>query len=67
MVGAGLRCRAEELLGKLKGNLTVKFIVYFLFGFLVATYFPDFIPFIKSAFIESGVRDSAVDTLMSVR
>ena len=27
----------------------MKFIVYFLFGFLVATYFPDFIPFIKSA------------------
>ena len=50
-----------------KGNLTVKFIVYFSFGFLVATYFPDFIPFIKSAFIESGARDATIETLQRVR
>jgi hypothetical protein len=43
----------------------VRFIIYFSFGFLVATY--DVIPVIKSVFIESGIRDSAVDTLMSVR
>lgn len=50
-----------------KGNLSVKFIVYFSFGFLVATYLPDAIPFFKSAFIESGARDATIETLQSVR
>jgi hypothetical protein len=45
----------------------VRFIIYFSFGFLVATYFPDAIPFIKSAFIESGVRDATIETLQNVR
>ena len=64
MVGPAL---ARKLFGKLKGNLSVKFIVYFSFGLLVATYFPDFIPIIKSAFIESGARDATIETLQSVR
>ena len=55
----------EELLGRLKGNLSVRFIIYFSFGFLVATY--DVIPIIKSAFIESGARDATIETLQSVR
>ena len=51
----------------MEGNLSVRFIIYFSFGFLVATYFPDAIPFIKSAFIESGARDATIETLQSVR
>jgi len=45
----------------------VRFVIYFSLGFLVATYFPDLVPYIKSAFIESGVRDTAVETLMNVK
>jgi len=45
----------------------VRFVIYFSIGFLVATYFPDVIPHIKNAFIESGARDATVETLMNVK
>ena len=45
----------------------MRFIIYFSLGFLVATYFPDAIPYIKNAFIESGARDATVETLMNVK
>ena len=45
----------------------MKYLIGFGVGVLVTMLCPDLVPYIKSAFIESGVRDSAVETLMSVK
>ena len=45
----------------------MKCFIGFGIGVLATMFYPDLVPYIKSAFIESGVRDSAVETLMSVK
>ena len=45
----------------------MKYLIGFGIGVLATMFSPDLVPYIKSAFIESGVRDSAVETLMSVK
>ena len=45
----------------------MKFLIGFSVGVITAMIFPDLVPYIKSAFIESGVRDTAVETLMNVK
>ena len=43
----------------------MKYLIGFGIGVLATMFYPDLVPYIKSAFIESGVSDSAVETLMS--
>ena len=45
----------------------MKYLIGFAIGVLVTMFCPDIVPYIKNAFIESGVRDSAIQTLQSVR
>ena len=45
----------------------MKYLIGFGVGVLATMLYPDLAPYIKSAFIESGVRDTAVETLMSVK
>ena len=45
----------------------MKYLIGFGFGVLPTMFYPDLVPYIKSAFIESGVRDTAVETLMNVK
>ena len=45
----------------------MKYLIGFGIGVLATMFYPDLVHYIKSAFIESGVRDSAVETLMSVK
>ena len=45
----------------------MKYLVGFGIGVLATMFFPDLVPYIKSAFIESGVRDPAIQTLQNVK
>ncbi len=45
----------------------MKYVIGICIGIVLTLFYPDIVPYIKSAFIESGVRDSAVETLMSVK
>ena len=44
----------------------MKYLIGIAIGIALTLFYPDVVPYIKNAFIESGVRDSAVETLMSV-
>ena len=45
----------------------MKYVIGFVVGVIATVIFPELVPYVKNAFIESGVRDSAVETLMSVK
>ena len=45
----------------------MKYLIGFGVGVLATIFYPDLVPYIKNAFIESGIRDSAIQTLQSVR
>ena len=45
----------------------MKYLIGIGIGIVITLFYPDIVPYIKNAFIESGVRDSAVETLMSVK
>ena len=45
----------------------MKYLIGIAIGIALSLFYPDVVPYIKNAFIESGVRDSAVETLMSVK
>tara|TARA_Y100000817_G_scaffold308183_1_gene295544 strand:- start:241 stop:378 length:138 start_codon:yes stop_codon:yes gene_type:complete len=45
----------------------MKYLVGFGIGVLATMFFPDLVPYIKSAFIESGARDTAITTLQNVK
>ena len=45
----------------------MKYLIGIAIGIALTLFYPDIVPYIKNAFIESGVRDSAVETLMSVK
>jgi len=45
----------------------MKYIIGICIGIVITLCYPDIVPHIKNAFIESGVRDSAVETLMNVK
>ena len=45
----------------------MKYLIGFGIGVLATMFYPDLVPYIKSAFIESGVRDSAIQTLQNVK
>ena len=43
----------------------MKYLIGFAIGVLVTMFCPDIVPYIKNAFIESGVRDATVQTLQT--
>jgi hypothetical protein len=45
----------------------MKYVIGIVIGIVITLFYPDIVPYIKNAFIESGVRDSAIQTLQSVR
>jgi hypothetical protein len=45
----------------------MKYLIGIGIGIVITLFYPDIVPYIKNAFIESGVRDSAVETLMNVK
>ena len=45
----------------------MKYVIGIGIGIVLTLLYPDIVPYIKNAFIESGIRDSAIQTLQSVR
>ena len=45
----------------------MKYLIGICIGIVITLFYPDIVPYIKNAFIESGVRDAAVETLMRVK
>ena len=45
----------------------MKYIIGIGIGIVITLFYPDIVPYIKNAFIESGVRDATVETLMNVK
>jgi hypothetical protein len=45
----------------------MKYLIGIAIGIVLTLFYPDIVPYVKNAFIESGIRDSAVNTLMSVK
>ena len=45
----------------------MKYVIGIGIGIVLTLLYPDIVPYIKNAFIESGVRDATVKTLMNVK
>ena len=45
----------------------MKYVIGIGIGIVITLFYPDIVPYIKNAFIESGVRDATVKTLMNVK
>jgi hypothetical protein len=45
----------------------MKFFIGFGLGIILTSFYPDVIPIVKNAFIESGIRDATVQTLLKVK
>ena len=45
----------------------MKYVIGIGIGIILTLFYPDIVPYIKNAFIESGVRDATVETLMNVK
>jgi|TARA_B110000305_G_C19072875_1_gene462477 hypothetical protein len=45
----------------------MKYVIGIGIGIVLTLFYPDIVPYIKNAFIESGVRDATVETLMNVK
>ena len=45
----------------------MKYLIGIGIGIVITLLYPDIVPYIKNAFIESGVRDATVETLMNVK
>jgi|TARA_B110000967_G_C18563519_1_gene401314 hypothetical protein len=45
----------------------MKYVIGIGVGIVLTLLYPDIVPYIKNAFIESGVRDATVETLMNVK
>ena len=43
------------------------YVIGIVIGIVITLFYPNIVPYIKNAFIESGIRDSAIQTLQSVR
>jgi Na+/H+-dicarboxylate symporter len=51
----------------MEGNLQMKFFIGLVLGIVLTAFYPDIIPSVKNAFVESGIRDATVQTLMEVK
>tara|TARA_A100000164_G_scaffold144122_1_gene127910 strand:- start:173 stop:310 length:138 start_codon:yes stop_codon:yes gene_type:complete len=45
----------------------MKYLIGIAIGIALTLFYPNIVPYVKNAFIDSGIRDSAVKTLMSVK
>ena len=45
----------------------MKYLIGIVIGIALTLFYPNIVPYVKNAFIDSGVRDSAVEMLMDVR
>mgnify|MGYP006183849279 FL=1 len=45
----------------------MKYVIGIGIGIVLTLFYPDIVPYIKNAFIESGVRDATIKTLMNVK
>ena len=45
----------------------MKYLIGITIGIALTLFYPNIVPYVKNAFIDSGIRDSAVNTLMNVR
>jgi hypothetical protein len=45
----------------------MKYVIGIVIGIVITLFYPDIVPYIKNAFIESGIRDSAIQTLQNVK
>ena len=45
----------------------MKYVIGIGIGIVLTLFYPDIVPYIKNAFIESGVRDATIETLMNVK
>ncbi len=45
----------------------MKYVIGFVVGVIATVIFPELVPYVKNPFIESGVRDATVETLMNVK
>ena len=45
----------------------MKYLIGIAIGIALTLFHPNIVPYVKNAFIDSGVRDSAVEMLMDVR
>ena len=45
----------------------MKYLIGICIGIALTLFYPDIVPYVKNAFIDSGARDSAVEMLMDVR
>lgn len=43
----------------------MKYVIGIVIGIVITLFYPDIVPYIKNAFIESGVRDATVQTLQT--
>ena len=43
----------------------MKYVIGIGIGIVLTLFYPDIVPYIKNAFIESGVRDATVQTLQT--
>lgn len=44
-----------------------KFLIGIAVGVMFTAYYPDIIPVVKSAFLDTGARDIAVETLKGIK
>jgi hypothetical protein len=44
-----------------------KFLIGIAVGVMVTVFYPDIIPVVKSAFLDTGARDIAVETLKGIK
>ena len=44
-----------------------KFLIGIVTGVIVTVFYPDIIPVVKSAFLDTGARDIAVETLKGIK
>ena len=44
-----------------------KFLIGITVGVMVTVFYPDIIPVVKSAFLDTGARDIAVETLKGIK
>ena len=45
----------------------MRFLIGVAVGIIITMFYPDIIPVVKSAFVDSGARDIAVDQLTKIK
>jgi hypothetical protein len=45
----------------------MRFVMGVVFGIIIATIFPDIVPATKRVFIDSGIRDTVIESLYNLK